>query len=75
MFDDPAAEHTERYAGTQPPPAEDQFHDLPPGPALVPSTPTKCVSERHHSESLSRAPMTPSIGNCSRWFPTFRYHR
>eukprot|EP00971_Amphidinium_carterae_P318794 6336978-Amphidinium_carterae.1 len=35
-----------KIPGTPPPPlAEDQFHDLPTGPALVPSTPTECVSK------------------------------
>eukprot|EP00971_Amphidinium_carterae_P256642 5095859-Amphidinium_carterae.1 len=48
-----------RTPGTPPPPAEDQFHDLPSSPAMVPSTPTECVSERQQTESLSRAPMTP----------------
>eukprot|EP00971_Amphidinium_carterae_P301248 5985183-Amphidinium_carterae.1 len=52
-----------RTPGTPPPLAGDQFHDLPSGPALVPSTPTACVSERHHGESLSRAPMTPSVSH------------
>eukprot|EP00971_Amphidinium_carterae_P135858 2691817-Amphidinium_carterae.2 len=68
-----------RTPGTPPPPAEDQFHDLPTGPALVPCTPMECVSERHHGETLSRAPMTPSVshgGSClSATIADFRANR